>query len=129
MKCKLNYIWHLIVVFTHCTVYIASDMSNISNGVHYGYLIYMEDGQVWAADSKKLAVKEGRAKWGICITWRIVDANGKQLFQTPKDETDIGIGELIAQYYAFKYLKHFPFTLEISRDHCHYRPHRYIPMH
>ena len=105
-------------------------MSNISKGVHYGYLIYMEDGQVWAADSKKLAVT-GRAKWGIGITWRIVDADGKQLaegrfchvgfcqdtpwlFKTPKDEIDIGIGDLIAQYYAFKYLKHFPSTLEIT---------------
>ena len=44
---------------------------------------------------------------------KILPGSSKHL-RTKLISAYIGIGELIAQYYAFKYLKHFPFTLEIT---------------
>ena len=98
-----------------------SDMSNISNGVHCGGLIFQEDGQTYPAANGE------DAKWCIGITWHIVGPTCTEgrychlgycrdtpwLFTTPAAERDQGIAELIAQYYAFKYLKQFPTTLEI----------------
>ena len=43
-----------------------SDMSNISNGVHCGGLIFQEDGQTYPAANGE------DAKWCIGITWHIV---------------------------------------------------------
>ena len=96
-------------------------MSDISKGVHYGGLIYTEDGQTYPAANGE------DAKWCIGITWHIVGPTPTEgrfchlgycrdtpwLFTTPAAERDQGIAELIAQYYAFKYLKQFPTTLEI----------------
>ncbi len=96
-------------------------MSNISNGVLCGGLIFQEDGQIFPAANGE------DAKWCIGITWHIVGPTPTEgrfchlgycrdtpwLFTTPAAERDQGIAELIAQYYAFKYLKQFPTTLEI----------------
>ncbi len=99
-------------------------MSNISKGVRCGGLIYLEDGQTYPAENRE------DSKWCIGITWQIVDEHDRTLtgggfchpgfcrdtpwlFPTPKAEKDQGIAELIAQYYAFKYLKQFPTTLDV----------------
>ena len=96
-------------------------MSNISNGVLCGGLIFQEDGQIYPAANGE------DAKLCIGITWHIVGPTCTEgrychlgycrdtpwLFTTPAAERDQGIAELIAQYYAFKYLKQFPTTLEI----------------
>ena len=81
MKCKLNYISGtlesvlklFIVVFTHCTVYIASDMSTMSNDVYCGRLIYMEDGQAYPDENGE------ESKWCVGITWQIVDEHNREL--------------------------------------------------
>ena len=44
---------------------------------------------------------------------KILPGSSKHL-RTKLISAYIGIGELIARYYAFKYLKQFPFTLEIT---------------
>ena len=84
----------------------------------------MEDGQTYPAENRE------DSKWCVGITWRIVDKHNGTLnggywchlgyckdtpwlFPTPEAEKDRGIAELIAQYYALKYLQQFPATLDV----------------
>ena len=97
----------------------------MSNGVYCGCLICMADGQAYPDADRN------ESKLGVGITWRIVDRDSRKelkrgawchlgyrrdsswLFPSAEEEKDQGIAELIAQYYALKYLKQFPATLDV----------------
>ena len=97
----------------------------MSNGVYCGCLIFMADGQAYPDADRN------ESKWCVGITWQIVDRDSRTelkrgawchlgycrdtswLFPSTEEEKDQGIAESIAQYYALKYLKQFPATLDV----------------
>ncbi len=97
----------------------------MSNGVYCGCLIFMADGQAYPDADRN------ESKWCVGITWQIVDRDSRNelkrgawchlgycrdtswLFPSTEEENYQGIAELIAQYYALKYLKQFPATLDV----------------